>query len=298
MPSRAAASAVGATPSAAARDQRTSRNGLPRWRRGTPARRRRRTRQPRAHERRAASGPRGRGRTGGSGAAASTSASRSGAPAAPPTARRTGRPPGARAASRPGPQPAQRRRVGPVHVVDGEDHRAALARGHQEPDQPDGRGVHGVARRRGRGRIGVEHAARRGLPRRSSALQSRRPASGSKSWRATPKPPPVPSGPAQARRTTGSSPADGDVAAGSTCRARQAPRRRSRGPSPRARVVRAGGASSASSRPRCSSARTSVTVRRARACPEPAGSRGRDHDARASAPPAAIRIDGRREGHR
>jgi hypothetical protein len=57
-------------------------------------------------------------------------------------------------------QPAQRRRVGPVDVVDHQQRRPALGQIADQPGQPVGCGMHGVTRRHGLGRIWIQRSLR------------------------------------------------------------------------------------------------------------------------------------------
>ena len=97
-----------------------------------------------------ATGPSARGRTGGSGALANSSASSSGAAAGSPT-RTAHSTPIAELLQRARQQrqPPQRRRIGPMDIVDDQNCGTALAEVADQPHQPSGGGVHRIARGRG-----------------------------------------------------------------------------------------------------------------------------------------------------
>ena len=57
-------------------------------------------------------------------------------------------------------QPPQRRRIGPMHIVDEQNCRTALAEVADQPHQPAGRGVHRIARGGGSAPLGRERALR------------------------------------------------------------------------------------------------------------------------------------------
>ena len=179
-----------------------------------------------------ATGPSVRGRTGGSGALASSSASSSGAAAGSPE--RTAQSTPIRSSpseSRQQRQPAQRRRIGPVDVVDDEHGRAALAEVAGQPDEPARGGVHRLARRRRLARLGCERAlgqARRAdrqlVPLRASSQRLEQLA------RHTPGGVLLERAAARAQHGRAVRPRDPrrQPRAGSTCRSPPGPRRRSR----------------------------------------------------------------------
>ena len=57
-------------------------------------------------------------------------------------------------------QPPQRRRIGPMHIVDDQNRRTALAEVADQPHQPAGGGVHRIARGGGSASLGRERALR------------------------------------------------------------------------------------------------------------------------------------------
>ena len=92
-------------------------------------------------------------------------------------------------------QPAQRRRVGPVHVVDDEHGRAALGEVGGQPDQPVRGGVHRVAGERRLGRLGCSARPASPAAPTVSSLHSASRCSGAKAGARRPRPRPARAGP-------------------------------------------------------------------------------------------------------